>query len=177
MRRVIGDISSRIQSDAGLTMVRLAGLLLAIVTCLHVIACFWYIVGEADGGWVITLGVEHSVSDGYIVALHWALTLMQGTVWSTTPLTTWERLFAVITLPIALVFAALIIGGTTMLMQQTTDFARDMAGQRSALRSIARHYRLPPDFSARIAHFIEAEKSLRDLREREGRLLKELSPD
>jgi len=176
MRRVIGDISSRIQSDAGLTMVRLAGLLLAIVICLHIIACFWYLVGDADGGWVITFELE-GAADGYIVALHWALTLMQGNVWSTTPLTIWERLFTVIILPIALVFTALFIGSTTMLMQQSTGFARDLAGQRSSLRTVARHYKFPPELCVRIRHFIEADKSLRNLREREDRLLKELSPD
>mmetsp|Transcript_138563 Transcript_138563/g.276235 ORF Transcript_138563/g.276235 Transcript_138563/m.276235 type:complete len:130 (-) Transcript_138563:255-644(-) len=50
MRRVVGDILSRVQSDSTLGIVRLAGLLLAIGTCLHVIACFWYLVGEADRG-------------------------------------------------------------------------------------------------------------------------------
>jgi len=177
MQRVIGDAFSRIHSDVCLALVRIALVLLSILTSLHVIACFWYIVGKADGGWVSTLGVEDSAADGYLVSLHWALASMQGTLWSITPLKIQERLFSVIMLPILLVFTAFFIAYTTMMLQQSTEVMRSLAGKRATLRIVARHYDLPEDMCTRIKRFIEAEKSIRELRQRENQLLKELSPD
>ena len=80
-------------------------------------------------------------------------------MWSTTPLSIWERLSAVLMLPIALGLTALLIAYTMMMQQHSTDFARDLAGQRSALRAVAKHYRLPVDLCVRIWRFIEAAKT------------------
>ncbi|CAE7249696.1 CNGA3 [Symbiodinium pilosum] len=91
--------------------------LLGILFINHVIASFWYLLGEEQGGWLEVY--EIPVADwwySYLVTLHWSLTQFTPASMSVQPQTLPERAFNVAVVIFALVTFSSFVSSITNLM-------------------------------------------------------------
>jgi len=172
LKRLVSDLLlSRIDSETAVNRLRLALVMGGVLTCLHVIACFWYWVGDTKEGWAGNLNVTSlGIEETYLISLHWALSLIQGTSWDVVnSLTVLERVYMVFTLPVALMLTAILIGCTVEILRRSSEF--DAMGQQLALRRVANHYKLPPKLYMRIKNHIEMDSTSFQAQKRERQLI------
>mmetsp|Transcript_159946 Transcript_159946/g.298395 ORF Transcript_159946/g.298395 Transcript_159946/m.298395 type:complete len:1013 (-) Transcript_159946:150-3188(-) len=82
----------------------------------HLIACLWYVVGDAKDGWVPVYCKRCSVHMLYFTSLHWSLTQFTPATMAVQPQNFTERFFAVSVLLFALITFSSFVSSITNLM-------------------------------------------------------------
>jgi len=122
-RRVV-EIATRafdsVESEAGLLVMRVCGLVTGILVLNHFIACAWYAIGVSGAAgptWLAERDVS-TTAHAYVCSFHWALTQFTPATQNIAPTTLQERLYACFVVLIALVVYSTFLGRMTSAMTQ-----------------------------------------------------------
>jgi len=174
LKRLINEFLGSFNADGSMApVIRLVSLMAAILEVMHIMACFWYVLGDSDDGWAATLrGAD--LPQRYWVSLLWSMSHLQGTS-PMAQLQTEERVFAVATIMVGLVLVALFIGTMTRILGQRTDFLHDLTAQSLAVRAFAQRHDVSVGLCIQMRQHLETQMLSRDALDRETKLL-ELLP-
>merc|ERR1719330_381526 len=104
---VVRNLSKRINSQTILVVAQLVQVVFGFLLLNHFIACVWCFIGRWTGdGWYEAAALP--TLEVYFIALHWSLTQFHGSM-EIHPGNTVERLFALITLTIGMLFFSAVI--------------------------------------------------------------------
>lgn len=124
---------SRINSSSVLNALNLAQMVVGFMLANHFMGCVWFALGRETGnGWLSRYDSE-DVSDGYMMALHWAIAQFHGTA-TVGPGNIPERAFAVTTQVVGLLTFSIFVSVTTNLFLQERHTRRRLTERRDNLR-------------------------------------------
>ena len=103
----------------------LLGIVLWLLVTSHLVACFWFAIGNMeDGGWVSHTGLEQrSAAFQYATSLHWAVAQLGVGQTELEPVSFWEKVFS-----IGVMFAALLSFST--LLSSMTSLLGNLSKQK-----------------------------------------------
>mmetsp|Transcript_161406 Transcript_161406/g.286264 ORF Transcript_161406/g.286264 Transcript_161406/m.286264 type:complete len:779 (-) Transcript_161406:206-2542(-) len=135
LEQVISELLVRVNSTYLLLVMRPIFLIVGLLFFNHVIACFWYGLGNLDStGW-LSIQKEHSKMYLYWTSFHWALSLLHGNV-DVYPGNIRERIFQCSFSVIALVLFSTLLSSITNAMMQIRSLRREAFEWRYKLREI-----------------------------------------
>jgi len=144
-------------------MIRSAGLILSLFSCMHLLACAWVWVGmqllnAETGGWTVQFD-SYDPAMLYAVSLHWTICNFQGSM-DVQPANLSERIFAIFALSFAVVAFPYFISNVTSRIVQMKSLATERSAAIYQLQELLsrRSIPLPLAASAKIAlkqHFAE----------------------
>jgi hypothetical protein len=168
MSSVMESLGERIQSDSLGFILTNVKVLLFVLSVAHLFACIWFAIGNRDhnNGWVTGYGYEEaSISDQYLVSMHWAMTQFTGGTDEITPKDTLERFFAICIWAFTFVAASVIVGVVTSELTSTHIVGGHIARQAATLRKYLKQ------------NFISRNLMLRMQRSAQHVISGELTPD
>eukprot|EP00439_Symbiodinium_sp_Y106_P039288 s2326_g4.t2 len=130
--------------------------LLGILFINHVIASFWYLLGQEEGGWLEFY--EIPVTDwwySYLITLHWSLTQFTPASMHVTPHTLPERAFNVAVVIFALVTFSSFVSSITNLMTHLRNLE---SGERilfSKLEDFMQSRKFSSDLTKRVRRYLD----------------------
>eukprot|EP00929_Paragymnodinium_shiwhaense_P063201 TRINITY_DN31589_c0_g1_i3.p1 TRINITY_DN31589_c0_g1~~TRINITY_DN31589_c0_g1_i3.p1 ORF type:complete len:1004 (+),score=125.79 TRINITY_DN31589_c0_g1_i3:115-3126(+) len=151
----------------------LAGILLIN----HFIACGWYFLGKATGGWVQTYCQGDTPVMMYFTSLHWSLTQFTPATMAVQPQNFPERMFAVGVLLFALITFSSFVSSIQNLMTNLRNLRSTEARQLGKLDQYLSDHSISVQLSVRLRRYLQ--RSLRNqqhnLQEKDIELLEQLS--
>mmetsp|Transcript_33394 Transcript_33394/g.71554 ORF Transcript_33394/g.71554 Transcript_33394/m.71554 type:complete len:1076 (+) Transcript_33394:39-3266(+) len=122
---VLGDLLS--MSSAGVLLYAgMVKVIVLVLVCIHISACWWYNVGTMDDGWVIREDLQETGSDhSYAIAVNWMLSRFSGTspalMLSVKEVTTLELLSSIISDMLGLTCCTLLVAQAVNTVHHAMD--------------------------------------------------------
>jgi len=155
------------------------GINLALILLLnHFIACAWFYLGDSATGWVSAEGMhDRTTVYKYLTSVHFALTQFTPSSMSVQPVTSWERLFAVFTILVALCVFSSFISRITSRMAALRARTAHKDLQKRHVRKYLVWHNISPKLALRIKrHLFEViPKKQNESDMNSSRILEELS--
>lgn len=157
LRKTMESVSDLVDSEYISIIVSIFKMLALLMIVNHVIACFWFWIGNSgQGGWID----EHNLMDEkweyqYATSLHWAITQFTPASMHIQPQNLTERLFALGVVVFALVGFSYVVGSISGSLAQLRGMTENRARQFWELRRHLRKNRVSITLSARIQKYVE----------------------
>lgn len=134
----------RINSENLLHLFHLLRLIFSFLILNHLTACCWYYIGRTTGdGWFVYVDENSlSLSESYLLALHWSITQFHGDM-ELVPGNATERFFAVIVLIIGLLTVSTFVSVVTNTIFMMRQAQREKTDQQAKLRSYFSRHTVP----------------------------------
>lgn len=189
LQKLTGNIQLMMkETDMTATVLRIISWILGILILNHVIACFWFLLGQQEirdlPSWLDQVKLDYralSITEPsnwyyYATALHWALTQFTPASMEVVPTNTYERFFTICTMFFALVlfssFLASITNAVADFRRKTAEFTK----ARDGLDRFLQENRIPLDLGSRVQAVVSEQytqlKKARRLHEADVWLLK-----
>lgn len=153
MKEVFSMFTERITSEKVIIVMDICRLMLLILGIAHFFACLWYGVGDSDDSqtWIRVHGYHYvSLSEAYLMCLHWSLSQFAGGMDEITPKNGSERLFTVVVFVFAFIMASVFVSSLTSSMTQLKQMSSHQAQQLSILRRYLRQHRISSKLGLRV---------------------------
>lgn len=116
----------------------------------HLIACLWFVVGRAGGGWVEYYNIEdEALGPQYTASLHWAAAQLIGNI-NLNAQTYGERLFAVPVLGICFFASACFVSEITASLTRLSIVSGQQGRQFALLRQYLHLHSISPSLRLRV---------------------------
>eukprot|EP00913_Durusdinium_trenchii_P013969 g13116.t1 len=139
LRKTMESVSDLVDSEYISIIVSIFKMLALLMIVNHVIACFWFWIGDSAGGWI---EMHHLLDEQweyqYATSLHWAITQFTPASMHIQPQNLHERLFALGVVVFALVGFSYVVGSISGSLAQLRGMTENRARQFWELR---RHLR------------------------------------
>jgi len=158
LRKTMESISDLVDSEYISIVVSILKMLALLLMVNHVIACFWFWIGDlhGGGGWIDAHDLTHAEwGYQYATSLHWAITQFTPASMHVQPQTMSERLFAIGTVVFALVGFSYVVGSISGSLAQLRGMTENRARQFWELRRHLRKNHVSITLSARIQKYTE----------------------
>jgi len=134
--------------------------LVTILILNHFIACAWYAIGQATTpSWVELLDEEgRSIAYRYFTSFHWSVTQFTPSSMEVGPRNTYERVFAVCVIILAIGLFPSFLNTITATMLRMRDERLKQKKQKEAVKSYIEQNSLSFDLSSRISAFLQTYK-------------------
>lgn len=150
--------------QVSLGMERLIWMLLTFLILIHIIACFWALVGTqdmTDENWIFAGGfVDKGPWDLYVIAFYWAITTMATVGYGDiTAKNNTERLFCSLVMLIGIFLYSYVISSITSLLGNLDTRKSELSKKMGLLNELARQFNLSKLFYKKLSKAIEYENS------------------
>ncbi|CAE8648017.1 unnamed protein product, partial [Polarella glacialis] len=161
MSHVLEGLKSRIGTTSILLAISMGKLCLITLMLVHDLACLWFLVGNAEGGWVYATGLqERPFQEQYFRSFQWSLSRLHPSSMTQSMgfLTLWqEQALAVLAVSGAMIFSSIFISSITNLMLDMKRM-RDKKNQKiTAFREYAAKRNISTMLSVRLTRYLERE--------------------
>ncbi|CAK9059862.1 Putative F-box and FNIP repeat-containing protein L60 [Durusdinium trenchii] len=151
-----GCVSDLVDSEYISIIVSIFKMLALLMIVNHVIACFWFWIGDSAGGWI---EMHHLLDEQweyqYATSLHWAITQFTPASMHIQPQNLHERLFALGVVVFALVGFSYVVGSISGSLAQLRGMTENRARQFWELRRHLRKNKVSITLNARIQKYVE----------------------
>eukprot|EP00927_Polykrikos_kofoidii_P086650 TRINITY_DN9776_c0_g1_i3.p1 TRINITY_DN9776_c0_g1~~TRINITY_DN9776_c0_g1_i3.p1 ORF type:complete len:1041 (-),score=175.63 TRINITY_DN9776_c0_g1_i3:159-3170(-) len=173
------EIMARINSEYVLTIIGLIKILLFMVVLNHYLACAWYGLSTSLQGrfptWTKKAFSQNETPEDYIgsidaddidfvyayaTALHWSFTQFTPASMEVFPLNSYERLFNIVVIIMALVIFSSFVSSITSAMTHLRMINAQTMQRESAIRSYFSEYKISPGLASRIWHYLANHKAI-----------------
>ncbi|CAK9008573.1 unnamed protein product [Durusdinium trenchii] len=117
LRAILKACEKRLRNPYSVLLLKLSSALATVLLINHFIACGWYYVGlegHPDRNWILLSDLEgFPFAEVYISAMHWSLTQFMPATNNIGPDNVWERLFAIMTVLVAVCLFSSLVGSIT----------------------------------------------------------------
>jgi len=150
MLNVVDNLTTEFMS----ILLRLLGLVLAILLVNHYLACLWFAIGYFNTGaptWVEAMELhDANLQERYIVSLHWSLTQFTPATNNVGPRNGLERLFAVGVVLFALITFSSFVSSITEAMSQIRSLNNTYNSEKAQIRTFLSDRRISLQLGTRI---------------------------
>ncbi|CAK9118251.1 unnamed protein product [Durusdinium trenchii] len=156
LRKTMESVSDLVDSEYISIIVSIFKMLALLMIVNHVIACFWFWIGDSAGGWI---EMHHLLDEQweyqYATSLHWAITQFTPASMHIQPQNLHERLFALGVVVFALVGFSYVVGSISGSLAQLRGMTENRARQFWELRRHLRKNKVSITLNARIQKYVE----------------------
>ncbi|CAJ1329731.1 unnamed protein product [Effrenium voratum] len=156
LRKTMESVSDLVDSEYISIIVSIFKMLALLLIVNHVIACFWFWIGDTAQGWVVA---HHLAGEQweyqYTTSLHWAITQFTPASMHVQPQNIDERAFAISVVVFALVGFSYVVGSISGSLAQLRGMTENRARQFWELRRHLRKNKVSITLSARIQKYVE----------------------
>jgi len=158
VKKVLDGLRTRIGTPSLLLGMSIGKLSLVTMMLVHYLACLWFLVGNAQGGWVYGIGLqERPFQEQYFQSFQWSLSrLHPSTMTQNMALNLWqEQALAVLAVVLAMTYSSVFISSITNLMLDMKRL-RDKRNQKiAAFREYAARHGISTMLSIRLTRYLE----------------------
>eukprot|EP00929_Paragymnodinium_shiwhaense_P008541 TRINITY_DN112504_c0_g1_i1.p1 TRINITY_DN112504_c0_g1~~TRINITY_DN112504_c0_g1_i1.p1 ORF type:complete len:970 (-),score=205.86 TRINITY_DN112504_c0_g1_i1:125-3034(-) len=156
--RTVNAVTNRINSSEMLLTLSIMKMLLAICCLLHMLACFWFGLGNNAKGWVYVIGIQNKpFADQYIFTFQFAMArLHPSTFGENLNLQTMaERLFAIVVSLFAVAGGGAFISAITNTMATLQQLGQQKTRKMQVFREYSQENQITTNLSLRVKSYIE----------------------
>eukprot|EP00441_Pelagodinium_beii_P006908 CAMPEP_0197687534 /NCGR_PEP_ID=MMETSP1338-20131121/104103_1 /TAXON_ID=43686 ORGANISM="Pelagodinium beii, Strain RCC1491" /NCGR_SAMPLE_ID=MMETSP1338 /ASSEMBLY_ACC=CAM_ASM_000754 /LENGTH=593 /DNA_ID=CAMNT_0043269641 /DNA_START=46 /DNA_END=1825 /DNA_ORIENTATION=- len=162
IRRSFGNLSERMNSESGRVFLRTGQILIFLVVFNHLTACLFFLVGSSGSDEHTDTWVKRNELDGraltyqYLTSLHWAVTQGAPAGMEVNPTNATERIFAIVTVIIALLTFSSFVSNITANMShlQIANSRRTM--EMVVLRRYLSQHSISSQLTHSLIHYIQS---------------------
>lgn len=151
--RILQEFSARINSTVVLLCLRPLLHVFFLLVFNHTLACVWYGIGTASGGWTTYLH-DDCLGYKYATSLHWAVSQLHGNA-DIFPENLPERVFTCSNAILALILYSAFLSSITNGMMQIHALRAEHNGRQTKIRAVLARRKISTDLTMRIKKHLE----------------------
>ncbi|CAE8623285.1 unnamed protein product [Polarella glacialis] len=158
VKNVLDGLKTRIGTPSLLLGMSIGKLSLVTMMLVHDLACLWFFVGNAQGGWVYGIGLqERPFQEQYFQSFQWSLSrLHPSTMTQNMALNLWqEQALAVLAVVLAMTYSSVFISSITNLMLDMKRLRDKRNHKIAAFREYAARHGISTMLSIRLTRYLE----------------------
>ncbi|CAE8601093.1 unnamed protein product [Polarella glacialis] len=160
VKSVVDGLKSRVGTATLLLGISMFKLTLITLMLIHDLSCLWFLVGNAEGGWVYETGLqERPFQEQYFQSFSFSLSrLHQSSMTSNLELTLpQEQALSVAAIILAMIYSSVFISSITNLMMDVKRTADKRNQKIAAFRDYATRHGISTMLSVRLTRYLERE--------------------
>lgn len=175
---ILEEVFDVFASESAYTQLSIVKIMICILCINHFVACIWYAIGNADGGWVHKNDISGAgIIHRYACSYHWSVSQFGVGNVGIEAKSTAEHIFSVVVLLCALVLFSCLVSSATNALARYQQNRTDELRQFGLFRRFCRQIGIPRQLTKRALNYLEYESRMmqRNIDHNEVGLLARLS--
>ena len=167
LRAILKACEKRLRNPYSVLVLKLSSALATVLLINHFIACGWYYVGlegNPSRNWILLSHLEGlAFEEVYITAMHWSLTQFMPATNNIGPDNVWERLFAIMTVLVAVCLFSSLVGSITAAVGSFREVQAEKLKQEAAVRAFFEERKLSAELFDSIREYAKESHKGKDV--------------